>query len=416
LADPLRHLVRNAVDHGVEPPARRREAGKPPAGRVTIAAVLRGSQVEVVVADDGRGLDLDALRQQARKRRLPEGVSDAELARLVFLPGFSTVRLITDVSGRGVGLDVVKSRLESLHGTVDLSFAPGQGTRFTLAVPLTLTTLRVLLVGAAGQTFALASTNVQRLVRVEPGHLRFVEGREMLALGGPPLPVASLAGTLGLTGTAPPHANGKAPAVVVKAGTLTAAFLVDELVNEQEVLIKNLGARVRRVRHLSGATILPSGQVALVLNAAALIRTALERAPAEGIAATLARAAPAGAAKKRILVVDDSVTTRTLEKSILEAAGYEVTAAADGAAAWQLLQERGADLVVSDVEMPRLDGFALTEAIRGSRRFRELPVVLVTGRESEQDQARGIEVGADAYLVKSAFDQTNLLQTIAQLL
>jgi two-component system chemotaxis sensor kinase CheA len=413
MRDPLRHLVRNAVDHGVEPPEQRRAAGKRPAGRVTIAAVLRGSQVQVTVADDGRGLDLEALRQQARKRGLPEAATEAELVRQIFLPGFSTARLITDVSGRGVGLDVVKSRLEALHGTVELSFTPGQGTRFTLAVPLTLTTLRALLLGAAGQTFALASTNVRRLVRVEPAHLRSVEGRPMLALGGPPLPVASLAGTLGLTGAAP-QTNGKVPAVVVTAGTQTAAFLVDELVNEQEVVIKNLGARIRRVRHLSGATILPSGEVTLVLNAAALIRAALAAPPGAAVTTTLTRAAPA--AKKRVLVVDDSVTTRALEKSILEAAGYEVTAAADGAAAWQLLQDRGADLVVSDVEMPRLDGFALTAAVRGSRRFRELPVVLVTGRESDQDRARGIEVGADAYLVKSAFDQTNLLQTIAQLL
>jgi two-component system chemotaxis sensor kinase CheA len=412
LKDPLRHLVRNAVDHGVETPERRRAAGKPPAARVTITASLRGAQVEVVVADDGRGLDLDALREQARKRKLPETADERELARLVFLPGLSTAPIITDVSGRGVGLDVVKSRLEALHGVVDLSSAAGQGTRFTLTVPLTLSTLRAVLVAAGGQTFAFAGTNVQKLVRAGPGDLRSVAGRTMLALGGTPLPLASLAEVLGLGGRPPAREGEKTPALVVAAGEKRMAFAVDEFLAEQEIVIKGLGARVRRLRHVSGATLLPSGRIALVLNAANLVRTALGRPPSAAPAAPAASAP----ARKRLLVVDDSVTTRTLEKSILEAAGYEVTAAADGEAAWQLLHEQGADLLVSDVEMPRMDGFALTAAVRASKRFRGLPVVLVTARESEADKARGIEVGADAYLGKSAFDQRNLLETIAQLL
>jgi two-component system chemotaxis sensor kinase CheA len=413
LKDPLRHLVRNAVDHGAEPAEERRKAGKPPRVTVTVAAVLRGAQVEVVVADDGRGLDLEALRQQLRKKNLPEPADDRELARLIFLPGMTTTRLITDVSGRGVGLDVVKSRVEALHGTVDLSFTAGHGTRFALAVPLTLTTLRALLVAAGGQTFAFVGTNVQKLVRADPAALRSVEGREMLALGGAPLPVASLTDTLGL----PPREAAprrKVPAVVVAAGDRRMAFVVDEFLAEQEIVVKGLGSRLRRVRHFSGATILPSGQIALVLNAADLIRRALGRPTARPLGEALApKVAPA---KKRILIAEDSVTTRALEKSILEAAGYDVTAAADGADAWQLLQERGADLLVSDVEMPRLDGFGLAETVRGSSRFRELPVVLVTARATESDKARGLAAGANAYLVKSAFDQRALLETIAQLL
>jgi two-component system chemotaxis sensor kinase CheA len=411
LKDPLRHLVRNAVDHGAEPAAARQAAGKPPRARITVAAVLRGSQVEVVVADDGRGLDLEALRQQARKRRLPEPADDRDLARLIFLPGLSTAPLITDVSGRGVGLDVVKSRVESLHGTVEVAFTPGQGTRFTLAVPLTLTMLRALLIAAGGQTFAFVDTNVQKLVRVVSTEVRSVEGREMLALGGPPLPVASLAETLGLGAREP--AGGRLLVLVVAAGDRRMAFVVDEFLAEQEIVVKSLGARIRQLRHVAGATILPSGQIALVLNAANLVRSGLARAPSRPLTAVPERAAVE--AKKRVLVAEDSVTTRTLEKSILEAAGYEVAVAVDGADAWRILQERGADVLVSDVEMPRMDGFALTELVRGSPRFRDLPVVLVTARETEQDKARGIQVGANAYLVKSAFDQRNLLETIAQL-
>jgi two-component system chemotaxis sensor kinase CheA len=413
LKDPLRHLVRNAVDHGAEPAEARRGAGKPPQARVTVTAVFRGDHVEVGVSDDGRGLDLDALRQQLRRRNLPEPADERELARAIFLPGLSTSRLITDVSGRGVGLDVVKSRVEALHGTVDVTFAAGRGTRFALGVPLTLTTLRALLVGAGGQTLALAGTNVQKMVRVGPDDLASVAGREVLRLGDAPLPVAGLAEALGLAPRA--AANGmRRPVVIVAAGEKRMAFVVDELIAEQEVVVKSLGSRLRRVPLVSGATILASGEIALVLNAASLIRAALARGSTGAV--TAPTTSPPAPAKRRILVADDSVTTRTLEKSILEAAGYEVLAAADGAAAWRLLQERGADLLVSDVEMPRMDGLALAEAVRASPRFRDLPIVLVTARASEEDKARGARAGADAYLVKSAFDQKNLLETIAQLL
>ena len=236
----------------------------------------------------------------------------------------------------------------------------------------------------------------------------------MLALGGTPLPVASLAETLGLRERETLRTGGKTPAVVVAAGDKRLALLVDDFLAEQEVVVKSLGARVRRLRHVSAATILPSGQIAPVLNTANVIRTALQRAPSTTL--TPQAETPAKKGKKRILVVDDSVTTRTLEKSILEAAGYEVTAAVDGVAAWQVLQEHGTDLIVSDVDMPRMDGFALTETVRASKRFAELPVVLVTARETEADKARGIAVRADAYLGKSGFDQKNLLETIAQLL
>jgi two-component system chemotaxis sensor kinase CheA len=413
LKDPLRHLVRNAIDHGAEPPAERQAAGKPARARITVAAVLRGSQVEVTVADDGRGIDLEGLRRQADKRGVEVPRDAEELARLVFRPGLSTAPLITDVSGRGMGLDVVKSRVESLHGTVAVAFTPGRGTSFTLAVPLTLTTLRALLVSVGSQTFALADSHVRRLVRVDPTQLRWVEGREMAALGGPPLPVVALAELLGLPG-APPRSGARLPGLIIAAGPRQVVLVVEELLAAQEIVVKNLGARIRRVPYVSGATLLPSGQIALVLNAAHLIRRALAQTPGRGIGAGVAAAAPQP--RKRVLLVDDSVTTRTLEKSILEAAGYEVAAAADGSAAWQLLHERGADLVVSDVEMPRMDGFALTQAIRESTRFHRLPVVLVTARETEQDKARGIQAGADAYLVKSAFDQKNLLETLAQLL
>jgi two-component system chemotaxis sensor kinase CheA len=254
---------------------------------------------------------------------------------------------------------------------------------------------------------------VNRLVRFGQTELARLQGQDVLRLGAAPLPVFSLAETLGLASRAPRRESEQALGMVLTTGGREAVFVVDDLLAEQELVIKNLGPRIRRLRHVSGATLLPSGRIALVLSAANLIRDALGRGTSPG-ARTFATDAPA--AKKRLLTVDDSVTTRNLLRIILEAAGYEVTVAVDGQDAWQKLQADEFDLIVSDIEMPRLDGFELTRRLRGGSRFAGLPIVLVTGRETDEDKLRGIEAGASAYLVKSAFDQRNLLETIAQLL
>ncbi len=414
LKDPLLHLVRNAIDHGIEPPAQRAAAGKPGRGRVSVAASLRGDGVEVVVADDGAGLDLQAIHARAAKGQSAPPSDPRELQRLIFQQGFSTAAVVTELSGRGVGLDVVRHRAESLHGSVEVSSEPGRGTRFALLLPLTLTTLRAVIVVAAGELFALPTTSVRRLLRIGAAELGSIDGREVALTGGTPLPIASLAATLGLRAQEPARSCAKLPLVVVAAAEQELAFAVDALLTEQEVVVKSLGKRLRRLRHVAGATVLQDGRLALILTAGELVQTARRRATRMGFADALQPAA--ASVRKRLLVADDSVTTRSLEKSILEAAGYEVVAAADGLDAWQLLQDQGADLVVADVEMPRMDGFSLTEAIRDSKRFRDLPVVLVTALQSERDRARGLEAGADAYLAKSAFDQQQLLATIAQLL
>ena len=414
LKDPLLHLVRNAVDHGIELPAERSAAGKPARGQIRMSAALRNGQVEVVVADDGRGFDLEAIREGAIKRGLPVPSDDLETARLVFTPGFSTSSTVTEISGRGVGLDIVKAGVESLRGDVKFTFQPGQGTRFVLTVPLTLTRLPALLVRVGSQTYAFDSAAVRTLLRVSADELRSMEGRDVLTFDGTPVPIVSLAAVLGQPVHEVPHAGGKVPVVVLGTGAGRAAFTVDELVAEQEVVVKDLGPRLLHVNNVMGATVLPTGQLALILNAAELVRATLGQTPTQMLSVALAE--QPSEAKKHLLVVDDSVTTRTLVQSILEAAGYEVTTAADGMEAWQILREKEADLVVSDVEMPRMDGCALTEAIRGSKRLRSLPVILVTALESEQDKVRGLDAGADAYLVKSAFDQTNLIHAIERLL
>jgi len=410
LSDPLLHLVRNAVDHGIEAPAARAQAGKPRAGRIVLGVELKGTGIAVTVEDDGRGIDLPAVREQARRRGIVPPEDPGAAARLVFLPGLSTSRLVTELSGRGVGLDIVKHHVERLHGSIDLSSTP-RGTRFVVLLPITLTTIRVLLARAGGRTYALPSTNLLRLARVSLASLGSIEGRPVLLGAGSPIPVVDLADVLGV-GRALRSAADKVSIVVVEVGERRLALIVDELVAEQEVVAKGMGARLRRVRHFTGATVLATGEIALIVSMPDVIATGLSARAAPIITTTAA----AQEVVKRLLVADDSVTTRTLEKTILEAAGYEVIAASDGAEAWHLLQERGADLVISDVEMPRMDGFMLAAAIRGSKRFAELPIILLTALASEGDRARGLAVGADAYLVKSAFDQTNLLETVAQLL
>ena len=414
LKDPLLHLVRNAVDHGIEPAAARRAAGKPASGRVTVAAALRGPRVEVTVNDDGQGLDTAAIRDQLRNRAVAVPANDLDVAQTIFLPGLSTSATVTSISGRGVGLDVVKTRLTSMRGTVDVSFGAGQGTKFTLVVPLTLTSVRVILVEASGQVYAVDTIGVHRVLRIGADDIRSIEGRKILVIAGMPVPLVTLTGSLGFHDSAPLADGGKIPVVVLAAGNRSAAFVVDNLQNEREVIVRALGPRLRHVKYVSGGTILPDGRIALILNAPDLIQRALNLPATAGLSDTQPIAARS--ARKRLLVADDSVTVRTLQKNILESAGYDVMAAVDGMEAWHLLSENGADLVVSDVEMPRLDGFSLTEAIRESRRFRDLPVILVTAMESDADKARGLAVGADAYCLKSAFDQKDLLATIARLL
>ena len=408
IRDPLLHLVRNGVDHGIESKPARRLRGKPEVGRLVIAAALRGTRVEIKVKDDGKGLDLAAITAQVQKSGQPVPDDREELMRSIFLPGLSTAALVTEVSGRGVGLDVVKTQLAAIRGTVEVDFTPRGGTVFTLDVPLTLTSVRAVLVGVGDETYAIDTASIARVIRIAPEDIRSVGERDVVFVADRPISVVSLAELLGQPARASAE---KAPALVLRAGEQQAAVLVDLLHGEREIVVRALGPRLRRIPNVGGGTILSDGRIALILNAAELLERA-QAATSRGRAA----AAPAETARRRLLVVDDSATIRALEKSILEAAGYDVAVAADGQEAWQLLLETGADLVVSDVEMPRMDGFSLTETIRASRQFRDLPVVLVTAMESEADKARGLAVGANAYRLKSAFDQTDLLATIERIL
>ncbi len=412
LRDPLLHLLRNAVRHGIEEPGEREKHGKAWPARITIAAALKGAHVEILVSDDGAGIDRDSVLKKARECGFPEPQNDQELADLIFLPGFSTSNVVSEIAGRGVGLDVVASELAQLQGSATVSSNALSGSCFALTVPLTLTKLKALFVSAADQVFAFASTSVEKLLRVAPEEILSVEGQDVLSLDRRLIPIVPLSETLGLP-CCPRAAQAKLSIVVVAQGACRLALVVDELLREQEVVVTTLGERLKRVKNISGATILPDGNIALILNTGEILGN---RADGRQTRKSLRPVESSITKKRRLIVADDSLTTRILESSILEAAGYEVATALDGADAWELLKNQGADLLVSDVEMPRMDGFTLTETVRGSKDWKELPVILVTGLGKDHERARGLKVGASAYLVKSDFDQTELLDTIAQLL
>jgi two-component system chemotaxis sensor kinase CheA len=408
----LLHLARNAVDHGVEAPEERVRAGKPRAGTVTAAAALRGEHVAVTLSDDGRGLDLAALRETLVRRGRPVPADERELARALFESGVSTRGQTTEISGRGVGLDAARAALAKVRGTVAVDWTPGAGTRFTLECPLTLATLRALLVRVGGHPLAVPTANVDGLSRVFPADLKRAEDREVVATADGPVPVVPLARVLG-----PPLAEspvaGALTLVHLRAGGLRLAVAVDEAMAEAELVVRSLPRGRSALPLLGGAAILGTGEVALVMDAAAVVAAGLA---ARGGAAMHRAEEKAEAGRKRILVVDDSLTTRTLEQGTLEAAGYDVDTAVDGEDGWRILQERGADLVVTDVEMPRMDGIELCRSIRESRRFADLPVILVTSLDAPEHRQRGLEAGADAYIGKASFDQDGLIETVRRLL
>jgi two-component system, chemotaxis family, sensor kinase CheA len=411
LRRPLLQLVRNAVDHGIEPPQERERRGKPRVGRILVRAELAAGRLVITVSDDGGGLDADAIREALRSRGRPVPATDAELADAVLAGGFSTREEATEISGRGVGIDIIRSAVQGMGGAVDVRWKSGRGTTFIIECPPTPATIRALMVRVGAHRFAIPSAHVERVQRISKADIRQVDGRSVIVLPDGPVPVHTLAAVLG-----PPleaHAvEGTALAAIVSAGSRRAALIVDEALDEAEVVVRPLDVDDGAVPHALGGAILPTGAVALVLAAPALLAAGARSGTAIAPSFAMERDAP----RRRVLVADDSITTRTLEQSVLESAGYDVITAVNGEDAWQKLEREGADMVVADVEMPRMDGFGLCRRIRASERFRTLPIALVTGLSSDEDRARGMEAGADAYIVKSSFDQATLLDTVQQLI
>ena len=426
LRDPLMHMVRNTIDHGIETPQERLRAGKTSHGTLQISAVQRGDRVQIVVEDDGRGLDVEGIRDTAVRRNLvsPDqaaSLDTASLIDLIFHPGFSTRTSVSELSGRGVGMDVVREHVNRLGGDIGVRTMTGAGTCFTISVPLTLATTRVLLVEDAGQTFAIPSSSIERTGRIRATGLHRIEGRRAMQIDGRILPVVELADVLQRhDADASRESEGEWRSFfVLPQGDRAVALLADRLIDETELVVKALGAPLIRVRHVGGAAILGTGAVVVILSPTDLIKSALrnlESAQRMGAPEVVLTGAQVESPRRRVLVVDDSVMTRTLERTILEAAGYAVVVAGDGAQALEVLRDTQVDAIVSDIEMPRMNGFELTAAVRQDERLRHLPIVLVTSLDAPEHVERGAAAGADAYIVKGRFDQDDLLNTIGRLL
>jgi two-component system chemotaxis sensor kinase CheA len=420
MKDPFIHLLRNCVDHGIERPEERVRLGKPARATLSLsAAPLDGNKVELIVSDDGGGIDPGKVKAAAVKHghltaEEADRMSAADALELIFRPEVSTSPMITKLSGRGLGMTIVRERAEKLGGSVTVESRPGQGTRFRLVLPSLLATFRGILVEVAQQRCVIPTAQVARVGGIRPAEVRTVEGRETVALDGRLLPLVRLSDVLGLLATERDPAA-KLDFLVLGTGEQSIAFVVDAVLDEHEVLVKPFRRPLVRVRHFAGATVLGSGRVAPVLHAGDLLHTA-RGLDGRNLPRAAAPVPAKPAAVRSVLVAEDSITSRMLIKGMLESAGYRVTVAADGMEAFTHLRSGGFDLLVSDVEMPRLNGFDLTARIRADRKLAELPVVLVTALETREDRERGIDVGANAYIVKSNLDQSNLLDAVRRLI
>ncbi len=422
MKDPLIHLLRNCVDHGVEKPEERTKAGKPSRARISVSlATLNGDKVEIVVTDDGRGINVSRVKEAAVRRGLlsaqeAETLSDDDARDLIFRSDVSTSPIITEISGRGLGLAIVREKTTKLGGTVSAQSRVGGGTTFRLTLPLTMATFRGVIVRTGGLNLVIPTAQVERVARVKRSDIRTVENRETISDNERAVALVRLRDILELRQPEPPALAAQSHLSVVIIGTqaATVAFAVDEVLHEEEVLVKSFSRPLSRVRNLAGATVLGSGALALILNTADLLKSARRAgSPTKSLSAPPVALEETSA--KSVLVAEDSITSRMFLKNILESAGYRVTTAVDGVDAWATLRTESFDLVVSDVEMPRLNGFDLTARIRADEKLASLPVVLVTALATPTDRERGIDVGASAYITKSSFDQTNLLEVIRRL-
>ena len=412
------HLLRNAIDHGIEKPEVRKKNGKLSRGMIKIiVSRSEGNKVDILLSDDGGGIDLGSLKEVSLKRGIvsPEEarkLTEQDVLSLVFQSGVSTSPIITDLSGRGLGLTIVREKIEKLGGRVLIETRHHKGTTLRMTLPLTVATFRGVLVTAAERPFIIPTTDVERTVRIKREEIRTVENRDTLSLEGIAIPLVKLSDVLELS-----ERNDESPlitALILESQGKRIGFRVDEILTEQEILIKGMSRPLSRVRNIAAATILGSGKVVPVLNVSDLVKSAATSAvrPVKPVAPQ----AGGEAAKITILVVEDSITSRMLLKNILEISGYRVKTAVDGIDAISQLKTEKFDAVVSDVDMPRMNGFNLTEKIRGDKKLAELPVVLVTALGSREDRERGIDVGANAYIEKSSFDQSNLLETLRRLI
>jgi two-component system chemotaxis sensor kinase CheA len=406
LVSPLQHLVRNSVGHGVELPEIRLAAGKPQQATVRLQATQVGSKVVIAISDDGAGIDVAAVRASAAKNGVDvTGLNEQQSLHLIFRSGISTAKVLTEESGRGVGLDVVANAVAAVHGAIEVVNHPGLGAEFRIVVPITLTVVSCLIVSIAGQSFALPLHRIIRMLDAQ--HIQVVSGRKLAVIDGLAIPVSNLGTLLGL-----PTVD-EGPWVLLGTPTRAHAFQIETVLQKRDVVVRGLTGRLRDLTAVNGASIEPNGSILLVLD----VPTLIDRSDKLAEHASRVVDKTAGPARQlTILVVDDALMVRELQRSILERGGYAVRTASDGAEALTMLADQPADLVVTDLEMPNVDGFALTRSIRAHARLTNIPVLIVSSRASAEDHQRGLDAGADGYIVKTSFDEAGLLSAVSRLL
>ena len=419
LEAPLSHLIRNAIDHGLETTTERTAAGKPASGTIRLEARHRAGMLHITLADDGRGIEGERLRERALSKGLvtqavAEQLSELELLEFLFLPGFTTSERVTEISGRGVGLDVVQSMVKGVGGTVRVASQPGVRTVFTLQLPITMSVIRALLVQIAGEPYAFPLTRIDHILPVPQAAIRTVEGRQYFDRDGVATGLVLAAQILELVG---PQPSDPMPVVVVSDRGQQFGMIVDAFLGERDLEVRPLDTRLGKVADINSASLLESGDPVLIVDVEDLVRSIdnvlsgrrLSRVEFEKLAE---EARP----RKRILVVDDSITVRELERQLLQSRGYAVDVAVDGMDGWNAVRGTPYDLIVTDVDMPRMDGIGLVSLIKADPARREIPVVIVSYKDREEDRLRGLDAGANRYLTKSSFHDETFVDTIVDLI
>lgn len=418
---PLNHLIRNALDHAIESPDERRKAGKDPVGSIRLEARHSAGMLQITVADDGRGIEINRLRAKVIERGLATEVmasrlTEPELLEFLFLPGFSTKEAVTEISGRGVGLDVVQDMVRTVGGMVRVSSKYGRGTRFTLQLPITMSVVRALLVRIAGEPYAFPLNRIDRIVRVARSDLRQLEGRSHFLIGEDLVGIVDAVQVFGFSDLG--NSEESLPVVVISDRNLRFGLVVDEFLGERDLEVRPLDPRLGKPPDINSASVLDDGWPVLIVDVEDLVRSIdnmlggrrFKSLPSSGNGAKVRRES------KRILVVDDSITVRELERQLLESRGYTVDVAVDGVDGWNAVRVGDYHLVISDVDMPRMDGITLTRSIKQDARLRSIPVVIVSYKDREEDRMRGLDAGADGYLTKSSFHDRTFLDAVADLI
>ncbi len=420
LEAPLSHLVRNAIDHGLEPPAERAAAGKPETGEIRLEARHRAGMLHITLTDDGRGIDTERLRAKAIARGLvakqvADQLTELELLEFLFLPGFSTKDQVTEISGRGVGLDVVQSLVKAVGGSVRVATQPGRQTVFTLQLPITMSVIRALLVDVGGEPYAFPLTRIDRILFCQHADIHTVEGRQYFDRDGISIGLVLASQILETTAAAMPP--DPLPVVVISDRGQQFGMIVDAFLGERDLEVRPLDPRLGKVQDVNSASLLENGDPVLIVDVEDLVRSIdnvlmgrrLSRVEFE-------RLAEQARQRKRILVVDDSITVRELERQLLQARGFAVDVAVDGMDGWNAVRGGHYDLVVTDVDMPRMDGIGLVGLIKGDPARRDIPIVIVSYKDREEDRLRGLDAGANRYLTKSSFHDETFVDTIIDLI